>query len=113
KVMGPGHDLVNVSTWLFPKLNSSNYLSWAEHMQAALDARELWWGFNIKAVAQELDVDSTYPEFLTYADWKQANDEYKNWVRKDRSTMGLIKGAVEEGQWPNICQATSSKEMWD
>ncbi|KAF9441301.1 hypothetical protein P691DRAFT_684333, partial [Macrolepiota fuliginosa MF-IS2] len=111
--MGPEHDLVNVLTWLFPKLNLSNYLSWAEHMQAALNTHELWWGFNIKAVAQEPEVNSMYPEFLTYADWKQANNEYKNWVWKDRSTMGLIKGAIEEGQWPNIHQAKLLKEMWD
>ncbi|KAF9441415.1 hypothetical protein P691DRAFT_715172 [Macrolepiota fuliginosa MF-IS2] len=115
--MGPGSDSANV--WAFPKLNSSNYCSWSRHMQAALDSCQLWWGFiDVSEEPAPLKLSPNLPirpgdtYTQAYSDWEKSQAEYKSWVWKDRSVMGILKGAIKEAQWPYIEEAKTLYEIW-
>ncbi|KAF9440658.1 hypothetical protein P691DRAFT_610889, partial [Macrolepiota fuliginosa MF-IS2] len=108
-------------SWSFPKLNGNNYYAWSENMQAALEARQLWWGFieykspppsepSATPPKSEDDMNQYSPEYTL---WEKHWEKYNDWVQKDCSAMGLIKGAIESTQWPHIRTATTSKEMWN
>ncbi|KAF9439991.1 hypothetical protein P691DRAFT_689092 [Macrolepiota fuliginosa MF-IS2] len=112
--MGPESNSANV--WAFPKLNLSNYLSWSGHMQAALDSHQLWWGFiNVSEEPAPLKPSPNPPGDMytqAYSHWEKSQAEYKSWVWKDCSVMGILKGAIEEAQWPYIKEAKMLYKIW-
>src|ERR1700675_1278411 len=113
--MSPGRDYLNMSSsesFKFPKLKGSNYSTWADHMQAALQAKYLW--LLVKGTEPcPAEPPANKPEKQTAAEYKAEKDEHFRWLLRDDAAQGVIKGACEDSQLPHIKGCKSSKELWE
>jgi len=111
--MSPARDPLEPSeAFKFPKLNVQNYANWSVHMQSALQAKYLWLIVNGTETCPQKP-DDKKPDNVSMADWKVEMREYIEWMSRDEVAQGLMRGAVEESQWPHVTASKTSKEMWD
>ena len=118
EVMGPALEAnINMSDTLhFPKLNGSNYNSWAASMKSALQSRFLWLYVNgeedmptvVKSTPPSADKTSK-----DYKSWKEDREQYKTWLRMDSAAMGLLNGSIDSTQSGHVANLSTSKEIWD
>jgi len=116
--MGPALEAnINISdTFHFPKLNGSNYNSWAASMKSALQSRFLWLYVNgeedmptvVKSTPPSADKTSK-----DYKSWKEDREQYKTWLRMNSAAMGLLNGSIDSTQSGYIANLSTSKEIWD
>jgi len=83
--MGPALEAnINMSDTLhFPKLNGSNYNSWAASMKSALQSRFLW--LYVNSEEDMLTVVKSTPPLANktskdYKSWKEDREQYKTWL---------------------------------
>ena len=96
----------------FPKLNGENYAIWSEHMQAVLQAKQLWLVVTGDKSSPEKPAE-TKPGSMSAADYKTKWKEYLKWLLRDQAAQGLMESAAENTQWPHVKGKKTSKEMWD
>ena len=116
--MGPTLEAnINMSdTLYFPKLNGSNYNSWAASMKSALQSHFLWLYVNGKE-DMPMVVKSTPPSAdktsKDYKSWKEDREQYKTWLQMDSAAMGLLNGSIDSTQSGHVTNLSTSKEIWD
>ena len=108
---------INMSdTLYFPKLNGSNYDSWATNMKSALQSRFLWLYVNgeedmptvVKSTLPSADRTST-----EYQSWKKDREQYKTWLRMDSAAIELLNGSINFTQSDHVANLSTSKEIQD
>src|ERR1700675_344785 len=114
--MSPASDRLGMSTssdaFKFEKLKGSNYSSWSEHMQAALQSKYLW--LIVKGTeTSPSEPAATRPKEMLVAEYKAEKKEYLEWQLRDEAAQGVMKGACEDSQLPHVKDSKSAKEMWD
>jgi len=107
----------------FPKLNGSNYHVWSDNMKVALQARLLWLfveGLEIcpskPSVNPPIDSTTQRPMPVSspdYKAWIAEKKKYLEWLRSDSAAMGLMRDAIEFGQYKHIVNTSFSKDLWD
>ena len=116
--MGPALEAnINMSDTLhFPKLNGSNYNSWAASMKSALQSHFLWLYVNgeedmptvVKSIL--LLTDKTSKD---YKSWKENQEQYKTWLQMNSTAMGLLNGSIDSTQFGHVANLPTLKEIWD
>ena len=108
---------INMSNTLhFPKLNGSNYDSWAAGMKSALQSQFLWLYVNGEEDMPTV-VKSTPPSAdrtsKEYKSWKEDQEQYKTWLQMDSAAMGLLNSSIDSTQSGHVTNLSTSKEIWD
>ena len=116
--MGPALEAnINMSDTLhFPKLNGSNYDSWATSMKSALQSCFLWLYVNgeedmptvVKSTPPSADRTST-----EYQSRKKDREQYKTWLRMDSAAIELLNGSINFTQSDHVANLSTSKEIQD
>jgi hypothetical protein len=96
----------------FPKLKGSNYSTWSDHMQSALQAKYSW--LLLKGTEScPTEPTTTKPAAQTLSEYKADKKECIDWLLCDEAAQGVIKGACEDSHLPHIKNCTTSKELWE
>ena len=116
--MGPALEAnINMSDTLhFPKLNGSNYNSWATSMKSALQSRFLWLYVNGEedmSTVVKSTPSSADKTLKDYKSWKEDREQYKTQLRMDSVAMGLLNGSIDSTQSGHVANLSTSKEIWD
>jgi len=96
----------------FLKLNDKNYAIWSEHMQAVLQAKQLWLVVMGDECSPEKPAEMK-PGSMSAANYKTEWKEYLEWLLRDQTAQGLMKSLAENTQWPHVKRKKTLKEMWD
>ena len=109
--MSPGSKSLEMS-YTSAKLKGTNYFMWAEHMQAALQAKYLWLIVNGTEMCPSAP-PATKPPTTTATDYRIERKEHLDWLLRDKATQGVMKGACEDSQLPHVKDCTSAQDLWD
>jgi len=112
----PESNINMFNTLHFPKLNGSNYDSWAASMKSALQSWFLW----LYITGEEdmpVIVKSTPPLSdrisMEYKSWKENREQYKTWLWIDNTTKWLLSGSIDSTQSDYVTNLSTSKEIWN
>ena len=115
--MSPTSALVEMSStsqadaFKFAKLKGSNYSTWSEHMQAALQSKYLWLIVN-GTETRPTEPPATRPAAMSLTEYRAKKKDYLDWLLRNEAAQGVIKGACEDSQLPHVKDAMSAKSMW-
>ena len=98
--------------FIFAKLKGTNYSTWADHMQSALQAKYLW--LIVKGTETCPPAPPAIkPATTTATEYKTERNEHLDWLLRDEATQGIMKGACEDSQLPHVKDSTSARDMWN
>ena len=95
----------------FQKLKGTNYHTWSEHMEAALQSKYLWLVVNGTETCPA--APPATKGTMSLAEFKAEKKDYLDWLLRDEAAKGAMKGACEDSQLPHVKGSKTSKDMWD
>jgi hypothetical protein len=107
--MSPASEPFEMSTTtgvFFAKLKGTNYSTWADHMQAALQAKYLWLIVKGTEACPPTPPDAK-PAATTLTEYKAERKEHLDWLLRDEAAQGIMKGACKDSQLPHVKDSTS------
>jgi hypothetical protein len=97
--------------FVFTKLKGTNYATWADHMQSALQVKYLW--LIVKGTETCPPAPPAKRPTTTMATEYKAECKEHLKLLRDKAAQGVMKSTCEDSQLPHVKDSTSAKHMWD